>query len=226
MGAMAAMARSTGYDDHNFWGRLADSLTNPGWSYGVLLASRRGAPLGDGFSIWNWNESRRLMRLAAVAGYPEAMAEAGAYLDEYGFCPAGLEWPLEAALRGYKYAWYYVGYNYEKGCPQDGIPPDLLTAYAGYDIVYRYTDFGSPESRDRVAALLDDGQLDQARTRSEELVKQRNDRLQVTMEAQRKRIRQGLPAVRDKINQVLDECIANGVGYGMTVEELQRLRDL
>ncbi len=225
-----------------FWARLADSLTHPGWAFGfyrddswatIIGPSNRGAYLGDGRAIHKWDHVIALNRLAGLAGYPEGMAEGGAYLDSAGFCLAAREWSLEAAMRGYDYAWDYAGYNYRKGCPKEGLPPDLATSWAAFHIECEYTDYsgitGACGISKRMAEEMTETQRREAKARAEELLRLREETRAARLQEQRERIRRKMPEVVAAINAHLDACIRGDAGtirYGLSLGELQRLRDL
>lgn len=227
--AMAEIQNKT-YIHDTFWARLADSLTHPGWTFGFIGREvERGARLGDGRAIHRWRDVMKLDRLSGLAGYPEGMAEGGAYL---GSCRAAREWALEAAMRGYDYAWDYVGYNYRRSCPKEGLEPDLATSWAAFHIECEYTNYsivtGACGISRNMAAKMTETEKMIAEERAEELISQYEETRMARVEEQRERIRRKMPEVLAAINAYLDECIkdVDKQPFPLSKEELQRLRDL
>lgn len=230
--AMAEIQKNP-YIHDTFWARLADSLTHPGWTFGFIgMEVERGARLGDGRAIHRWRDVRKLNRLSGLAGYPEGMAEGGAYLSSEGFCLAAREWALEAAMRGYDYAWEYVGYTYRRSCSKEGVGPDLATSWAAFHIACEYMDYalvtGACGISRNMAAKMTETQKKEAEARAEELMRLHDEKLTARIEEQRERIRRKMPEVRAAINAYLDECIkdVDNQPFPLSKEELQRLRDL
>ena len=172
-----------------------------------------------------------LNRLSGLAGYPEGMAEGGAYLGSAGSCRAAREWALEAAMRGYDYAWDYVGYTYRRSCPKEGLEPDLATSWAAFHIECEYTNYsiitGACGISRNMAAEMTETEKMIAEERAEELISQYEETRTIRLEEQRERIRRKMPEVLAAINAYLDKCIQSDKPcFPLSKEELQRLRDL
>ena len=80
-----------------------------------------------------------------------------------------------------------------------------------------------------MAEEMTETQRREAKARAEELLRLREETRAARLQEQRERIRRKMPEVVAAINAHLDACIRGDAGtirYGLSLGELQRLRDL